>query len=87
MKRIALFVIASLMIVSVAAQDDLTDVTVFMPFVPNVQFAPVYVAIEKGYFADAGLNVTLEYGSEPDGLERLAVDDIDYAIVGGEQVI
>jgi NitT/TauT family transport system substrate-binding protein len=76
-----------LLVVPAAAQDDLAEVTVFMPFVPNIQFAPVYVAMERGYFAEAGLSVTLEYGSEPDGLERLAVDDIDFAFVGGEQVI
>ncbi len=75
------------MIAPVSAQDSPTEITVFMPFVPNIQFAPVYVALEKGYFTDAGLEVTLEYGSEPDGLERLAVGDVDYAFVGGEQII
>jgi NitT/TauT family transport system substrate-binding protein len=26
-------------------------------FIPNVQFAPLYVAIEKGFYRDAGLQV------------------------------
>jgi NitT/TauT family transport system substrate-binding protein len=87
MKRVIYLLYVALLVVPVAAQDDLTEVTVFMPFVPNIQFAPVYVAMERGYFEEAGLSVTLEYGNEPDGLERLAVDDLDYAFVGGEQVI
>lgn len=88
MKRVTLLVCLMLFAVfPAAAQDELAEVTVFMPFVPNIQFAPVYVAMERGYFAEAGLSVTLEYGSEPDGLERLAAGDVDFAFVGGEQVI
>jgi NitT/TauT family transport system substrate-binding protein len=34
--------------------------------VPNVQFAPLYVAQQKGFFADEGLDVTMEYGYEND---------------------
>ena len=26
---------------------------------PNIQFAPFYVALEKGYYKDAGLDVTI----------------------------
>ncbi|MEL7235319.1 MAG: ABC transporter substrate-binding protein, partial [Chloroflexota bacterium] len=89
MKKLTLIVILllSIAVTPVTAQDDLTDVSVFLPFIPNIQFAPMYVAIEKGYFEDAGLNVTLEYGSEPDGLELIATGDLDYGVFGGEQVI
>jgi NitT/TauT family transport system substrate-binding protein len=86
-KIVITFLLVFTLVPAAIAQDDLTDVTVFMPFVPNIQFAPVYVAMEKGYFAEAGLHVTLEYGSEPDGLDRLALGDVDYAFVGGEQVL
>ncbi|MFZ4813813.1 MAG: ABC transporter substrate-binding protein [Phototrophicaceae bacterium] len=90
MLRKWIFVVALLLavlIVPTGAQSDLKPVTVFLPFIPNIQFAPVYVAIEKGYFAEAGLEVTVEYGFEPDGLERLALGDLQYAFVGGEQAI
>ncbi len=87
MKRLILIVVLLLGVAPAAAQDDLTDITVFMPFIPNIQFAPVYVAMERGYFADAGLNVTLEYGSEPDGLELIATGEMDYGFISGEQVI
>ena len=42
------------------AQDELSDQTLFMTFVPNVQFAPVYVGLVHGYFADAGINLTFD---------------------------
>lgn len=66
---------------------DLTDVTLFLTFIPNVQFAPIYTAIDNGYFEDEGLNVTIEHGGEADGLDRIAVDDLQFGIISGEQVI
>ena len=40
---------------------DLGDVTIGLTFVPNIQFAPFYVAIEEGYYEDAGLSVELNH--------------------------
>lgn len=89
MNRIAvIFVFAlSLLVLPVRAQSGLTDVTFFLTFIPNVQFSPLYVAIEKGYFAEAGLNVTLQYGDEPDGVTLIAADQLKFGMIGGEQVI
>ncbi|NLX08427.1 MAG: ABC transporter substrate-binding protein [Chloroflexi bacterium] len=64
-----------------------TRVTLFLSFIPSVQFAPVYVAAERGYFADEGIAITLEHGSEPDGLERIATGDLRFGLISGEQVI
>ncbi|MFN8531767.1 MAG: ABC transporter substrate-binding protein [Anaerolineae bacterium] len=64
-----------------------SDQTLFMTFVPNVQFSPVYVAIEKGYFSDAGLNVNVEYGDEPVGVDLVASGERQFAVISGEQVI
>lgn len=66
---------------------DAEPTTFFMTFVPNVQFAQMYVGLEKGYFADAGYNFTLEYGNEPDGLELIALGEREYGLIAGEQVI
>jgi NitT/TauT family transport system substrate-binding protein len=45
-----------------ADRDSLVPITLGVGYVPNVQFAPLYVGIEKGFFRDAGLEVNLEYG-------------------------
>lgn len=71
-----------------AAQDDLPELTLFMGFIPNIQFAPVYVALAKGYFAEeAGVQVRLEYGDENIGIERIAAGELDFGLMSGEQVI
>lgn len=71
-----------------AQPDDLPDVTLFLGFIPNIQFAPVYVALQRGYFAsEAGVNVVLEYGDENLGVERIAAGELSFGVVSGEQVI
>ena len=69
------------------AQDDLEEQTLLMTFIPNIQFAPTYVAIEAGYFADAGYSVSLEYLDEPIVVDLVAADENQFGIVSGEQVI
>ena len=63
------------------------DITFFLTYIPNVQFSPVYVAMEQGYFADAGINVTLQSGDEPDGINLIAANQLQFGLASGEQVI
>jgi NitT/TauT family transport system substrate-binding protein len=70
-----------------SAQDNLTEVQFFMTFVPNIQFAPVYVAIEKGYFAENGIALTIEHGDEPVGVDLIAAGQRQFGLISGEQVI
>ena len=69
------------------AQNATHDITFFLTYVPNVQFSPVYAAIEQGYFADAGINVTLQHGDEPDGVNLIAANQLQFGLASGEQVI
>ncbi len=56
-------------------------------YIPSVQFAPLYVAIEKGYFSDEGLDVSLEYGFETDFLKLLGTGEREFIIASGDQII
>lgn len=62
-------------------------VTIAMTYIPNVQFAPWYVAEEKGFFRAAGLAVQFDYRMDIDALPLVAGGQIDFAIAGGDQVI
>lgn len=56
-------------------------------FVPNVQFAPFYVGIDKGFFAAEGINLELAYGFENDYLKLVGVGELPFMIGSGDQVV
>ncbi|MEX1019071.1 MAG: ABC transporter substrate-binding protein [Litorilinea sp.] len=66
---------------------DLQPVTLGVGFIPSVQFATLYVAIEKGFYADMGLDVSIDYGFENDYLLLTATDEIQFMVGSGDQVI
>lgn len=89
---ISLILLAGLMLsacqdVVTLEEDELIPERLTLGFIPNIQFAPIYVSIEKGYFQDAGFDVTLEYGSETDAVALIGAGEQRFAIASGEQIL
>ena len=68
-------------------ESPLTKVNLPVGYIPNVQFAPLYVGIEKGFYRDAGLDVSIDYSMENDNAVLLATGELQFAILSGEQVL
>jgi NitT/TauT family transport system substrate-binding protein len=66
---------------------ELRDVTLLLGFRPDVQFAPFYVAQQEGFYADAGLEVTIEHRQAPDVLVLVADGDAEFGVADATDVM
>ena len=70
-----------------AASTSLRTVTIGMGYIPSVQFAPFYVADQRGYYRQAGLKVDFNYANSPHLLELVGAGSIGLAIADGTDAI
>lgn len=92
MKKILLAIIIPMLLLSACSaptttETPLTHIRLPMGYIPTVQYAPWYVAVEKGYFRQAGLEIEFDYKYETDGIGLVGAGQLPFSVASGEQVL
>lgn len=79
--------LVSLLLLSSCSSPPADTIRLPMGYVANVQFAPFYVAVERGYFAAEGFEVEFDYSWETDGVRLVGAGELPFAVASGDQVL
>src|SRR2546425_3647727 len=63
----------------------LKKVSIGLGYIPDIQFAPFYVAQSKGYYKAAGLDVTFHHGIVPDLIGSMVLGHDTFVFAGGDE--
>jgi NitT/TauT family transport system substrate-binding protein len=75
-------------LVGCGASASANSLTVGLTYIPNIQFAPFYVAQSLGYYKAAGLDVTLRHhGASEDEFGALVAGKEDLIFAGGDETL
>jgi NitT/TauT family transport system substrate-binding protein len=83
-RTVAAVVLILAVTVPVAARD---TVQMAIGFIPNIQFAPLYVGMEKGFFAEEDIELEVDYGFGVDVFSLLSLGRIDVGLSDSDQLI
>jgi NitT/TauT family transport system substrate-binding protein len=72
---------------SASPSGELRPVRLLLGFRPDVQFAPFYLAQQAGYYADAGLAVTIEHASGGELIRLVANGDAEFGVADATDVM
>ncbi len=63
------------------------SLSIGLGYIPDIQFAPFYVAQSKGYYRDAGLNVTFHHGIVNDLIGAMVLGKDNFVFASGDEVL
>ena len=66
---------------------ELRQITLLLGYRPDVQFAPFYVAQQEGFYADAGLEVTIEHRQAPDVQRLVGSGEAEFGVADATDVM
>ena len=87
MRWYSLLILPILLVACGAPQASSEEVSIAMGYIPDVQFAPFYVADAKGYYADEGLKVKIDHSDIRDALVQVAQGRLTFANAAGDEVL